>query len=70
MYLATRTKDLTRHRVAAALKKFYRFLYENIDPKFKQVYEGFKVKPLKKYPIPEIPPEMRLENNRELKTTV
>ena len=57
MYLATRTKDSTRHRIAAALKRFYRFLYENIDPKFKQVYEGFKVKPPKNYPIPEIPPE-------------
>ncbi|RLE91087.1 MAG: hypothetical protein DRN04_13595, partial [Thermoprotei archaeon] len=33
------------------------FLYENIDPKFKHIYEGFKVKHPRNYPIPEIPPE-------------
>ena len=43
-----------RCRDAAAIKRFYRFLYENIDPKFKQVYEGFKVKYPRNYPIPEI----------------
>jgi len=26
------------------VREFYRFLYENINPRFNQVYEGFKVK--------------------------
>jgi len=65
----------SRHRMAAVLKGFYRFLMEHFDEVrdvlvsrgmevkadaafFEKVYRGFKARPPKNYPLPEIPPDL------------
>jgi len=55
MFLSTIPKEVTRHRTAAALKRFYRFMYENVDRRYEELYRSFKVSPPKNYPVPQIP---------------
>ena len=45
LFLASLPNKVTQHRVAAVLKRFYRFMYENIDQEYKRVYDSFKATP-------------------------
>ena len=47
LFLALLPNKVTQHRVAAVLKRFYRFMYENIDEKYRRIYESFKATPPK-----------------------
>jgi len=62
LFLASLPNKVTQHRVAAVLKRFYRFMYENIDEKYKRIYESFKATPpkLRGYPIPQLPDEQEI----------
>ncbi len=54
-HIARYANELTRIKTIAAIKRFYRFLYETIDPKYKVIYEKIRVKRPRNYPLPEIP---------------
>jgi len=75
-FLAGFEVEASRHRIAAVLKGFYRFLMEHfgelreilasrgvevsVDAAFfEKVYRGFKARPPKNYPLPEIPKNLR-----------
>ena len=75
-FLAGFEVEASRHRIAAVLKGFYRFLMEHfgelreilasrgveasVDAAFfEKVYRGFKARPPKNYPLPEIPKDLR-----------
>jgi len=45
LFLASLPNKVTQHRVAAFLKRFYRFIYENIDEKYRRIYESLKATP-------------------------
>jgi|GEM_PF-1856229 len=75
-FLAEFEVEASRHRIAAVLKGFYRFLMEHFGELrevlasqgvevgvdvafFEKVYRGFKARPPRNYPLPEIPRDMR-----------
>lgn len=61
MFLASIQNPVTRHRVGAVLKRFYRFLYENMDEKYKRIYESFKATPPRQYPTPQLPEDSEVQ---------
>jgi len=65
--LVTKARDSARHHIAEQLKRLYRFLYRDVDPKFKQVYGDFEVKHSKElFSIKSNVREQSRGDNREL----
>ena len=60
-YLVQEINPSNRHRIAADIKRFVRFLKEKIDEGYEKLYASFKVKKPRDYPPPPIPPNDLLE---------
>ncbi len=60
-FLVEEINPSNRHRIAADIKKFARFLKEKIDEGYDRLYRSFKVRKPKDYPLPPIPPDALLE---------
>jgi len=52
-FLVAEVSPSNRHRIAADIKRFIRFLKEKIDEKYEELYRSFKVKKPKEYRSPE-----------------
>ncbi len=60
-YLVHEINPSNRHRIATDIKRFIRFLKEKIDPSYELLYNSFKVKKPREYPLPPLPPDELLE---------
>ena len=68
-YLVQEINPSNRHRIAADIKRFVRFLKEKIDESFEKLYKSFKVKKPSDYPIPPLPTDELLEKILQYSTT-
>jgi len=60
-FLVAEVDPSNRHRIAADIKRFVRFLKEKIDEKYEELYKSFKVKKPKEYPLPPLPSDELIE---------
>jgi len=60
-FLVAEVSPSNRHRIAADIKRFIRFLKEKIDEKYEELYRSFKVKKPKEYPLPPLPSDELIE---------
>ena len=60
-YLVQEVNPSNRHRIAADIKRFTRFLMEKIDASYELLYKSFKVRKPKEYPLPPLPSDDLLE---------
>ena len=60
-FLVEEINPSNRHRIAADIKRFVRFLMEKIDPEYERLYKSFKVKKPRQYPLPPLPSDELIE---------
>mgnify|MGYP000103036225 CR=1 FL=1 len=68
-YLVREINPFNRHRVAADIKRFVKYLMENVDASYERLYKSFRVKKPKEYPLPPLPPDELIEKVLQYSST-